>query len=176
MNEIKTLIMDEQAMERAVSRIAFEIIERNKGVEDLCILGIHTRGIVIAKRIAKKIKEIENKHIDVGIIDPTPFRDDLSGKDLPLRNFTEINFEIGDRKVILVDDVICTGRTIRAAIDAIMNLGRPKTIQLAVLIDRGHRELPIRPDFVGKNVPTSKNEKVKVLVEEFDQKNKVVIV
>jgi pyrimidine operon attenuation protein/uracil phosphoribosyltransferase len=174
--QIKTLIMDEQAMNRAIARITFEIIERNKGISSLCLLGVHRKGVIIAQRVKEKILELEQKEIDVGIIDTASFRDDLAGKELPIRNFTAVNFDITDRKVILVDDVISTGRTIRAAIDAIMSLGRPKNIQLAVLIDRGHRELPIRPDFVGKNVPTSNSETVKVLLNEYDNENKVVIV
>ena len=176
MSEIKAVIMDEQAMQRAITRITFEIIEKNKGTDDLCLIGVHRRGVILAKRIAEKIKEIENKEIRVGIVDSTRHRDDLAGKDIPLRNFTDVGFEIENKKVVLVDDVLYTGRTIRASIDAIIEFGRPKIIQLAVLIDRGHRELPVRPDYVGKNVPTSRNEKVKVLVEEYDDKNAVVII
>ncbi|MBZ4646563.1 MAG: bifunctional pyr operon transcriptional regulator/uracil phosphoribosyltransferase [Clostridia bacterium] len=172
----KAEIMDEQAMQRAITRISHEIIEKNKGVEELVLIGIQRRGVPLAQRIASKIKEVEGTEISVGILDITLYRDDLSLlSEHPVINGTEIGFSITGKKIVLVDDVLYTGRTVRAAIDAIMDLGRPKMIQLAILIDRGHRELPIRADYVGKNVPTSKNEVVHVKVKEIDGVNKVVI-
>jgi len=172
----KALIMDEQAMRRAVTRISHEIIEKNKGVDNLVLIGIQRRGVPLAQRISQKIKEVEGEEVPVGILDITLYRDDLSMlAEHPVINGTEINFPVTDKKIVLVDDVLYTGRTARAAIDAIMDLGRPKMIQLAILIDRGHRELPFRADFVGKNVPTSKSEIVHVQVEEIDGINQVII-
>ncbi len=164
----KAEIMDEAAMTRAIARISFEIIERNRGIDQLCIIGIRRGGAPIANMIAKKIEEIENTHIDLGYLDITPYRDDLANRQKSGSGGTQIDFEVTGRKVILVDDVMFTGRSTRAAIDAIMDKGRPQLIQLAVLIDRGHRELPIRPDFVGKNVPTSTDEIVRVFFAGFD--------
>ncbi len=159
MLKTKAVIMDEKAMIRATTRIAHEIIERNKGVEDLVLVGIKTRGIPFAKRLAKKIYEIEGKEVPVLTLDITLYRDDLTEIDVnPVVGATEFEIDITDKIVVLVDDVLYTGRTVRAALDALVDKGRPKKVQLAVLIDRGHRELPIRPDFVGKNVPTSKLE------------------
>lgn len=172
----KALIMDEDAMNRAITRISYEIVEKNKGTEGLVIIGIQRRGVTLSKRIAAKIKEIEGEDVPVGILDITLYRDDLSMLDYsPVINGTEIDFMITDTKIVLVDDVLFTGRTIRAAIDSLMDYGRPKMIQLAVLIDRGYRELPIRPDYVGKNVPTSILETVNVQVDEFDGINRVTI-
>jgi pyrimidine operon attenuation protein/uracil phosphoribosyltransferase len=172
----KTEIMDESAIIRAITRISHEIIEKNKGVENLVLMGIQRRGVPLARRIAEKIKEVEKSEIPVGILDITLYRDDLSLlNEHPVINGTEINFDIADKKVVLVDDVIYTGRTVRAAIDAIMDINRPQMIQLAVLIDRGHRELPIRADYVGKNVPTSRSEIVHVKVLEIDGENSVDI-
>lgn len=174
--EEKARIMDDKAIDRALTRISHEIIERNKGVEDLILVGIRTRGVPLAKRIASKIKKIEGVDIPVGILDITLYRDDLSTlSEQPVVNKTEIDFEITGKKVVLVDDVIYTGRTARAALDALSDLGRARLIQLAVLVDRGHRELPIRPDYVGKNVPTSRDEIIKVKLEEVDGENSVVI-
>ncbi|KXG75547.1 Bifunctional protein PyrR [Fervidicola ferrireducens] len=174
--EEKARIMDDKAIDRALTRISHEIIERNKGVEDLVLVGIRTRGVPLAKRMASKIKKIEGVDIPVGILDITLYRDDLSTlSEQPVVNKTEIDFEITGKKVVLVDDVIYTGRTARAALDALSDLGRARLIQLAVLIDRGHRELPIRPDYVGKNVPTSRDEIIKVKLEEVDGENSVVI-
>lgn len=171
--QAKAVIMDESAMKRAIARITFEILEQNKGASGLCIIGILSRGICLAKRIAGKISELEGVDVPVGELDITAFRDDercvLGGDN------TRVDFELKDRHVILVDDVIYTGRSTRAAIDALMSRGRPKSIQLAVLIDRGHRELPIRADYVGKNLPTSKEEVVKVMMAEVDGVDKVVI-
>lgn len=169
----KTRIMDEKAMQRAITRISFEIIERNRGTENLCILGILRRGAVIAQRIAHKIEENEGKAIECGVLDITPYRDDIN--DFSSTDLTDIPFSLIGRNVVLVDDVIHTGRSARAAIDAVMSRGRPQTIQLAVLIDRGHRELPVRPDYVGKNAPTSNSELVHVCVEEYDGCNQVDI-
>jgi len=172
----KAQIMDESAMKRAVTRIAHEIIEKNKGIENLALIGIQRRGVPLAKRIAEKIYEVEGKKPEVGVLDITFYRDDLSTlSEHPIINATQIDFSVTDKKIVLVDDVLYTGRTVRAAIDAIMDLGRPKMIQLAILIDRGHRELPIRADYVGKNVPTSKSEIVHVKVTEFDGENAVTI-
>jgi pyrimidine operon attenuation protein / uracil phosphoribosyltransferase len=169
----KTEIMDPKALDRAMTRISHEIIEKNKGVEDIVLLGIQTRGVPLANRLAEKIKAIEGIMLPVGMIDITNYRDD--DKKSLLNCKQGISFDITDKKVILVDDVLYTGRSVRAAMDAIVNLGRPRNIQLAVLVDRGHRELPIRADFVGKNVPTSKDEIVVVLVNEIDNKDGVFI-
>ncbi len=172
----KAEIMDENAMNRALTRIAHEIVEKNKGVDNVVLIGIQRRGVPLARWISRKIREVEGSDIPVGILDITLYRDDLSLlSEHPVINGTRIDFVITGKSVVLVDDVIFTGRTVRAAIDAVMDLGRPKLIQLAVLIDRGHRELPIRPDFVGKNVPTSRNEVVNVKVKEFDGVNAVTI-
>lgn len=172
----KAEIMDENGMFRAVTRIAHEIIERNRGVENLVLIGIQRRGVPLAKMIARKIKEVEGRTVPVGILDITFYRDDLSTlSEHPVVNGTEINFPVTDKIIVLVDDVLYTGRTVRAAIDAIMDTGRPRMIQLAILIDRGHRELPIRADFVGKNVPTSKNEVINVKLYDVDKVNIVTI-
>lgn len=164
-----TNIMDESSVIRAIKRIAHEIIEHNKGAGDLAIIGIQRRGVPLAMRIADYIREIENSDVLTGILDITLYRDDLSMlAEHPIINGTDINFTIEGKTVVLVDDVLFTGRTIRSAIEAILEIGRPKCIQLAVLIDRGHRELPIRADYVGKNVPTSLDVNVKVHVPEID--------
>ena len=167
--KFKAQIMDEVSVERAIVRIAHQIIEKNHGTDNLCIIGIKTRGIPIAKRLAKAIKSIEGKQIDMGVLDISLYRDDLSSYSHdPILNATDIPFSVVNKNVVLVNDVIYTGRTARAAMDAIMAQGRAATIQLAVLIDRGHRELPIRPDYVGKNIPTSKSEVVAVHLKEYD--------
>lgn len=168
MNE-KARILDEKAIQRAITRISHEIIEKNKGTENIVLVGIKTRGVPLAKKIAKKIEEIEEKAVSVGEVDITLYRDDLTEKfEDPVVNSTTVDFDINGKVIVLVDDVLFTGRTVRAAMDAVMDLGRPKSIQLAVLIDRGHRELPIRADYVGKNVPTSSTELVNVSFEETD--------
>lgn len=172
-NDIKAEILDESAISRAVTRISFEIIERNKGAEDLCLVGLLSRGAVLAKRIAAKISENEGRDIPTGFLDITPFRDD--GKRGSEEDGSKIDFDIANKRVVLIDDVIFTGRTARAAIDGLLARGRPTVIQLAVLIDRGHRELPIRADYIGKNLPTSHSEKVRVMVRELDGCDKVVI-
>ncbi|MFT9497012.1 bifunctional pyr operon transcriptional regulator/uracil phosphoribosyltransferase PyrR [Anaerosolibacter sp.] len=174
--KFKAQIMDEQAIQRASTRIAHEIIEKNKGIEDIVLVGIKTRGIPFAKRLSDKIEAIEKAKVNTGSLDITLYRDDLSKiDDNPVINSTDIQVDINNKVIVLVDDVLFTGRTVRAAMDAIMDIGRPRSIQLAVLIDRGHRELPIRADFVGKNVPTSKEEVICVHFEEIDNINDVTI-
>lgn len=169
------VILDEKAIDRALTRISHEIIERNKGVEDVVLLGIKTRGVPLAERIADKIAQIENTQVEYGTIDITFYRDDLQKKsDDPVLN-EHLTVNVENKTVVLIDDVIYTGRTSRAAIDAVIDTGRPKSIQLAVMVDRGHRELPLRPDFIGKNVPTSKDEVVHVNLKETDSINCVVI-
>ena len=157
----KTVIMDAQAISRAVTRISFEIVERNRGAEDLCLIGIRSGGAVLARRIADRIREIENRPVEWGELDITLYRDDVSAPE-GYEDHSRLDFGIDDKRVVLIDDVIYTGRSVRAAIDAIMSRGRPRNIQLAILVDRGHRELPIRADFIGKNLPTSKEERVEV--------------
>ncbi|OPX88784.1 MULTISPECIES: bifunctional pyr operon transcriptional regulator/uracil phosphoribosyltransferase PyrR [Pelotomaculum] len=172
----KAQILDKEGIRRSLTRIAHEIIERNKGIDNLVLIGIRRRGAPLAERLAERIKEIEGCTTPVGILDITLYRDDLTTlAHQPLVRSTEIPFPVSGKKVILVDDVIFTGRTIRAALDAVMDLGRPKVIQLAVLVDRGHRELPIRSDYIGKNVPTSSKESVLVRLTEIDGEDKVVI-
>ena len=172
----KINIMGENEIKRALIRIAHEIVEKNKGVANLALIGIRSRGVFLAKRLAQEIYKIEKKEIPVGVLDITLYRDDLSTViQKPLIINTEISFEITSTKIVLVDDVLYTGRTIRAAMDAVIDLGRPEIIQLAVLIDRGHREFPIRADYIGKNLPTSRKEKVKVRLKEKDGKDQVAI-
>jgi pyrimidine operon attenuation protein / uracil phosphoribosyltransferase len=173
----KATILDQETMARSLMRIAHEIVEKNKGTQDLCLVGIRTRGVFLASRLAANIKAIENRDIPVGTLDITLYRDDLTLiSSHPVVHKTEIDFDITGKNVVLVDDVLYSGRTIRAALDALIDLGRPHTIQLAVLIDRGHRELPIRPDYVGKNIPTAKNEIVEVRLSETEGKDEAVIV
>ncbi|MDY0382810.1 MAG: bifunctional pyr operon transcriptional regulator/uracil phosphoribosyltransferase PyrR [Atribacterota bacterium] len=172
-----SIIMNKKDIDRTLLRISHEIIEKNKGVEDLGIIGIKTRGEYLAKRIADYIYNIEKINIPVGVLDITLYRDDLKEKQpQTILVKTEIPFPVEEKKILLVDDVLYTGRTIRAAMDAIVDLGRPRCIQLAVLLDRGHREFPIRADYVGKNVPTSRREVVKVRLGEVDDLNQVEIV
>ena len=172
----KAKILDQEGINRAIMRIAHEIIEKNKGSAELCVVGIRNRGVYIAQRIAECIKKIEGINILAGALDITLYRDDLAlASGQPLVRKTEIDFDINDKNLVLVDDVLYTGRTIRAALDALIDFGRPKSIQLAVLVDRGHRELPIRPDFVGKNIPTSKKESVEVRLQESDGSDEVLI-
>lgn len=170
------VILDRDGIQRAVSRIAHEILERNRGIERLALVGIQRGGVHFAKRLAKKIGEIEKGDVPVGALDITLYRDDLNTKKAqPTLRKTDITFELDERHVVLVDDVLYTGRTIRAAMDGLIDLGRPQTIQLAVLIDRGHRELPIRADYVGKNVPTGQEERVQVSLEEEGQEDRVLL-
>jgi pyrimidine operon attenuation protein / uracil phosphoribosyltransferase len=174
----KAIVLDDQAIRRALTRIAHEIIERNKGIEGCVLVGIKTRGIYLAKRLAERIEQIEGTAVPVGELDITLYRDDLTtktGDKEPLVKGTDVPVNITNKKVILVDDVLYTGRTVRAAMDALIDLGRPAQIQLAVLVDRGHRELPIRADFVGKNIPTSSSEIVVVELTEVDQLDQVSI-
>ncbi|HHY74549.1 MAG TPA: bifunctional pyr operon transcriptional regulator/uracil phosphoribosyltransferase PyrR [Bacillus bacterium] len=174
----KAIVLDEQAIRRALTRIAHEIIERNKGIENCLLVGIKTRGIYLANRLAERIAQIEGKPIAVGEVDITLYRDDLTKttpNNEPELHGSNIPVDIKDQTVILIDDVLYTGRTVRAAMDAIMDIGRPSQIQLAVLVDRGHRELPIRADFVGKNIPTSGAEVIFVELKEVDGIDQVSI-
>ncbi len=173
----KAKILDKDALNRSLMRIAHEILEKNKGADELCLVGIRNRGAHLAGRIADCIGKIDNAAIPVGILDITLYRDDLTLiAASPVIHKTEIGFDISDKNIVLIDDVLYTGRTIRAALDALIDLGRPKSIQLAVLIDRGHRELPIRADYVGKNIPTAQDETVEVRLSEVDGCDEVVIV
>jgi len=171
------VLLTSREIRRALARIAHEIVERNKGAEDVVLVGMRTRGVPLARRIARIIENFEGIAVPVGTLDIGPYRDDISSSELrsPKRSETDIPANITDKRVIVVDDVLYTGRSIRAAMDALMDLGRPSSIQLAVLVDRGHRELPIRADYVGKNIPSSRDEEIQVKVEEVDGVDKVVI-
>jgi len=174
--EQKKVVMDEEGIDRSMTRIAYQILEKNKGIDDIVLIGIRTGGIYLAQRLQRKISVIEKTDPPMGILDITLYRDDLlTSKKKPRLEKTDIPFSLDAKKVILVDDVLFTGRTIRAAMDALIDFGRPKLIQLAVLIDRGHRELPIRADFVGKNLPSSLWEAVSVRLTEKDGVDEVVI-
>ncbi len=174
---LKKVLMDHVSMDRTLTRMVHEVLERSRGGEDLAFVGIKRRGDVLAARMARKLEKVVGGEIPLGKLDITLYRDDLSLLDFqPRVGRTEIPFYIEGKRVVLVDDVIFTGRTIRAALDALMDLGRPKAIQLAVLVDRGHRELPIQPDYVGKVVPTSHSENVLVFIEEVDHEDKVILV
>lgn len=177
MSSEKRVIMDESAIRRALTRIAHEILEKNKGVDDCIMIGIRTRGIYLSNRIAQRIREIEGVPLPVGELDITSYRDDRVRLESAEKAASSLRApDIQDKKIILCDDVLYTGRTVRAAMDALIDLGRPRSIQLAVLVDRGHRELPIRPDYVGKNVPTSKLEQIEVRLSEVDRVDEVVII
>lgn len=172
----KKILMDDIAIKRAITRIAHEIIEKNKGVDKVALIGIRRRGGPLAVRLAERIEEIEGVKVPVGILDITLYRDDLTTLALqPQVHRTEVFFDINNLNIVLVDDVMYTGRTVRAAMDALIDLGRPRSIQLAVLVDRGHRELPVRADFIGKNVPTAHTEVISVLVQEIDGREEVII-
>lgn len=174
--EPERLIMDAGDIARALTRIAHEILERNKGVKDLALVGIRTGGVHLAHRLVKRIQDIEGVQVPIGELDITLYRDDLAlRKDQPVLRKTSVPFDMSDKIVVLVDDVLFTGRTIRAAMDGLMDLGRPEEIQLAVLVDRGHRQLPIKANYIGKNLPTSREEKVQVLLEENGEDDRVVI-
>ncbi|GLB46866.1 bifunctional protein PyrR [Philodulcilactobacillus myokoensis] len=175
---MENIVINKMAMQRALTRITYEIIEKNKGVNNLVIIGIKTRGVFLAKRIANRLEKLENVKIPVASIDVTNYRDDIEhDKQSPKKvSVTNDNISVEKKNVILVDDVLYTGRTVRAALSAILELGRPRTIHLAVLVDRGHRELPIRADFVGKNIPSSQSEKIRVLMKEIDGKDLVEII
>jgi pyrimidine operon attenuation protein / uracil phosphoribosyltransferase len=172
------VVMDADRIGRALTRIAHEIVERNKGVDSLALVGIRTRGVPIARRVARALKDITGDDVPTGALDITLYRDDLMRHAVgpqPLVRRTEIAFSIDNRKIILVDDVLYTGRTIRAALDALIDFGRPRAIQLLALVDRGHRELPIKPDYVGKNLPTSLSESVQVRLQEIDGQDEVIV-
>jgi pyrimidine operon attenuation protein/uracil phosphoribosyltransferase len=170
-------LMSAEDIQRALVRVAHEIVERNKGAKDLILVGMQTRGVPLAKRLAATIQCLEGINIPVGSLDISLYRDDLSSLSLkPTVHRTDIPVDVTDKQIVLVDDVFYTGRSIRAAMDALMDLGRPQCIQLAVLVDRGHRELPIRADYAGKNIPTSKNEEIKVDIKEVDGEDRVIIV
>jgi pyrimidine operon attenuation protein / uracil phosphoribosyltransferase len=171
----KATVMDGEAITRAVTRMAHEVLEANKGAGNLAIVGIVTRGAVLAEMLAERIREIEGTEVPVGTLDISFYRDDLGIRLNPEVHRTDIPFDVQDRDVVLVDDVLFTGRTIRAAMDALMDYGRPCSVQLAVLVDRGHRELPIRADFVGKNVPSARRERVTVRLEALDGRDAVEI-
>jgi pyrimidine operon attenuation protein/uracil phosphoribosyltransferase len=174
--EPERLIMDAGDIARALTRIAHEILERNKGVKDLALVGIRTGGVHLAHRLVKRIQDIESVQVPIGELDITLYRDDLAlRKDQPVLRKTSVPFDMSDKVVVLIDDVLFTGRTIRAAMDGLMDLGRPEEIQLAVLVDRGHRQLPIKANYIGKNLPTSREEKVQVLLEENGEDDRVVI-
>lgn len=170
------ILLDEIAINRALTRIAHEILEKNKGTNDLVVIGIKTRGIYLANRLVKKIEEIEGHKVPIGELDITFYRDDIIEKATdPQIKGSKVSCDINNKKVILVDDVLYTGRTVRAALDALIDIGRPKLIQLAVLIDRGHREFPIKADYIGKNIPTSSEELISVRLQEIDNKDEVLI-
>ena len=172
----KSKIMDAESMEKALTRIAHEIIESTKETDELVIIGIRTRGVYLSRRIVKKLQELSGVKAAFGILDITLYRDDLTAvASQPIVHSTEIPFDLTGKKVVLVDDVLYTTRTMRAAIDELMDFGRPGLVQIAVLIDRGHRELPIRPDYVGKNIPTSQDEVVEVQIDEVDGKEQVIV-
>lgn len=174
--KIKSKVLTSQDVERTITRLSHEILERNKGAETIALVGIRTRGEFLAKRLAEKISQIEKKDVEIGFLDITLYRDDLRNRsDQPVLQGTEIHFDVTGKNIILVDDVLYTGRTIRAALDSLIDLGRPATIQLAVLVDRGHRELPIKADFVGKNVPTAIGEEIKVMMKEIDGEDAVLL-
>jgi len=175
--KIKAKLVTPEDLRRIITRLAHEILEKNRGVKDLVIIGIHTRGAHIAQRLAKKIKMIEKKEVPTGFLDATLYRDDFRTRlKQPDVQVTNIPFQIDEKNVVLIDDVLYTGRTIRAALDALMDFGRPNQINLAVLVDRGHRELPIKADFVGKNIPTSLGEEVRVKLKEVDDEDCVYLV
>ena len=173
----KKIIMDEHDIRRTLMRLSHEIVEKNKSTENLVVIGIRKRGDILAVRIAKNLEMIEGRKVPAGILDTTLYRDDINVEhlDKPVFNYTDITFPIDNKHLILVDDVLCTGRTTRAAMDGLMDFGRPANIQLLVLIDRGHRELPIEANYVGKNVPTSRKELIKVNLNEIDKVENVVI-
>ena len=173
---VKKVVMDADGIDRSLTRVAYEILEKNRGVEDMVLVGIQTGGVFLAGRLKKKISRIEGMDIPMGVLDITLYRDDLrKSNKKPRLGKTDIPFSLDDKKVVLIDDVLFTGRTIRAAMDALIDFGRPKLIQLAVLIDRGHRELPIRADFVGKNLPSSLWEAVTVNLKEKSGRDEVII-
>ena len=175
--KIKAELMDGEGISRTLQRLTHEILERNLGIKNLAIVGIRNRGDILARRIIKSIEDIEGDKVPLGILDITLYRDDFQRRsESPVLQETDITFDVTDKTVVLVDDVLYTGRTIRAALDAIIDLGRPAMIQLAVFVDRGHRELPIKADYVGKNVPTSAGEEIQVKLEEVDGEDRLLLV
>lgn len=175
--DIKATIIDSEGLNRTITRLAHEILERNKGSKNLVLIGMRTRGEFLAKRIQQKIKEIDGSDTNLGVLDTTLYRDDFRTRlKQPEVSVTEIKFDLTEKDIILIDDVLYTGRSTRSALDALMDMGRPNTIQLCVLVDRGHREMPIKADFVGKNIPTSINEEVKVKMTEVDDEDAVYLV
>lgn len=169
-------VVDSMAMKRALTRITYEIIEQNKDIKNVVLVGVKTRGVYIAQRIAAQLQQLEGTAIPVGELDITAFRDDQPLDQARLSTDYQLTFSVADKRVILVDDVLFTGRTIRAALDALMGGGRPQSIALAVLVDRGHRELPIRADFIGRNIPTARQERIKVTVNEIDGHDGIEII
>ena len=175
--KIKAKVIDELGLNRTVTRLAHEIIENNKGTDNLILIGMRTRGEFLAKRIQEKIKEIDGNEIDLGVLDVTLYRDDFRMRlKQPEVSVTSITFDLNEKDIVLIDDVLYTGRTVRSALDALMDLGRPSTIQFCVLVDRGHREMPLRADYVGKNIPTSIDEEVKVKMKEIDGEDAVYLI
>lgn len=175
--DIKATIIDSEGLNRTITRLAHEILERNKGSKNLVLIGMRTRGEFLARRIQQKIKEIDGSDTNLGVLDTTLYRDDFRTRlKQPEVSVTEIKFDLTEKDIILIDDVLYTGRSTRSALDALMDMGRPNTIQLCVLVDRGHREMPIKADFVGKNIPTSINEEVKVKMTEVDDEDAVYLV
>ncbi len=175
--KIKAVIIDEKGLKRTITRLSHEIIERNRGIEKIAIVGLRTRGVYLAERIIQEIERIEGSKTPLGILDITMYRDDFRQRlKQPLLQQTDIPFNIDEKNIILIDDVLYTGRTTRAALDALMSFGRPAQIQLAILVDRGHRELPIKPDYVGKNIPTSIGEEIQVKMKEIDNEDCVLLV
>ena len=175
MTEPKAVILDATAINRAITRIAHEIVEKNEGIENLALVGIVTRGDLLAKKLVDEIEQIEGVRLPLGSLDISFYRDDFATNFAPAVHATQIPFNVDGKRIVLVDDILYTGRTIRAALDALMDMGRPSRIELAVLVDRGHRELPICPDFVGKNVPSSHEENVRLYLEEVDGRTSVEI-
>jgi len=174
---VKSKIMDENDLGRTIARLAYEILEKNKDLENIVIIGMRTRGAFLAERIAKKLKDVEKKDVLIGALDITLYRDDFrTVNKQPQVQITDIPFSVDDKNIVLVDDVLYTGRTVRAALDALMDFGRPASIQLAILVDRGHRELPIKADFIGKNVPTAYGEEIRVHMKETDKDDSVFLV
>lgn len=174
--KVKKELIDSDGIRRALTRISHEIIEKNEGLEDIILIGVRTRGVPLANRIANKLEGIEDKEVATGVLDITLYRDDLTTiANQPIVHKTEMPCDITDKKIVLVDDVLYTGRTIRSALDALMDLGRPQSIQLAILVDRGHRELPIRADYIGKNLPTSNQEVISVNLKEIDGEDSVIL-
>lgn len=174
---IKAKLVDKEGLDRILTRIAHEILEKNKGSKNIVLIGMRTRGEFLAKRLQKKIKDIDGVELPFGVLDVTLYRDDFRTRlKQPQVSVSDITFDINEKDVILVDDVLYTGRTVRSALNALMDFGRPSSIQLCILVDRGHRELPIRADYVGKNIPTSLNEEIKLKVEEYDGEDAIYLV